>query len=116
MALPKRYFFSAAMDVQPDKEALFNEVYDKEHVPLLSKVPGVRGVTRLKTEPAAFNIAGQRKVLDGAGAPTYMAIYELDSPDVLLSKEWAEAGEKGRWPAEVRPFTTNRHHIVRKVI
>jgi hypothetical protein len=55
-------------------------------------------------------------VLDGAGAPTYMAIYELDSPDVLLSKEWAEAGEKGRWPAEVRPYTTNRHHIVRKVI
>jgi hypothetical protein len=76
----------------------------------------VRGVTRMKTEPAAFNIGGQRKVLDGAGAPTYMAIYELDSPDVLLSKEWAEAGEQGRWPAEVRPFTTNRHHIVRKVI
>ena len=35
----------------------------------------MRGVTRMKTEPAAFNIAGQRKVLDGAGAPTYMAIY-----------------------------------------
>ncbi len=32
------------------------------------------------------------------GAPTYMAIYELDSLDVLLSREWAEAGEKGRWP------------------
>ena len=45
-----------------------------------------------------------------------MAIYEIDSPDVLLSKEWAVAGEKGRWPGEVRPFTTNRHHIVRKVI
>jgi hypothetical protein len=70
----------------------------------------------MKTEPAAFNIAGERKVLDGAGAPTYVAIYELDSPDVLLSKEWAEAGEKGRWPKEVRPYTTNRHHIVRKVI
>jgi hypothetical protein len=35
---------------------------------------------------------------------------------VLLSKEWAEAGEKGRWAKDVRPFTTNRHHIVRKVI
>jgi len=116
MPIAAKYLFIVAMDVAKDKEALFNEVYDKEHVPLLSKVPGVRGVTRMKTEPAAFNIAGQRKVLDGAGAPTYMAIYELDSPDVLLSKEWAEAGEKGRWPAEVRPFTSNRHHIVRKVI
>ena len=55
-------------------------------------------------------------VLDGAGAPTYVAIYEIDSPDVLLSKEWAAAGEQGRWPGEVRPYTSNRHHIVRKVI
>ena len=70
----------------------------------------------MKTEPAAFNIAGQRKVLDGAGAPTYMAIYEIDSPDVLLSKEWAEAAEKGRWPSEVRPYTSNRSHVVRKVL
>ena len=45
-----------------------------------------------------------------------MAIYEIDSPDVLLSKEWAEAAEKGRWPCEVRPFTSNRRHIVRKVV
>jgi hypothetical protein len=35
---------------------------------------------------------------------------------VLLSKEWAAAAEKGRWPSEVRPFTSNRHHVVRKVI
>ena len=46
MALPKRYFFSAAMDVQPDKEALFNEVYDKEHVPLLGQVPGMISIAR----------------------------------------------------------------------
>ena len=111
-----RGLFLVRMDVAHDHEALFNEVYDTEHVPLLQKVPGVGAVTRLKTVPAAFNIGGERKVLDGAGMAHYVAIYELDSPDVLLSKEWAEAGEKGRWPSEVRPFTTNRHHIVRKVI
>ena len=116
MPIAAKYLFIVAMDVAPEKEALFNEVYDTEHVPLLRKVPGVRGVTRLKTEPAAFNIGGERKILDGKSQPTYLALYELDSPDVLLSKEWAEAGEKGRWPKEVRPFTTNRHHIVRKVI
>ena len=116
MSLSGKYLFMVAMDVAKDKEALFNEVYDKEHVPLLSKVPGVRGVSRLKTEPAAFNIGGERKVLDGAGQASYVAIYEIDSPAVLLSKEWAEAGEKGRWPKEVRPFTSNRRHIVRKVI
>lgn len=116
MPLAKKYVFVVSMDVQADKEALFNEVYDKEHVPLLGKVPGVGAITRLKTVPAAFNIGGERKVLDGAGMAHYVAIYELDSPDVLLSKEWAEAGEKGRWPKEVRPFTHNRSHVVRQVI
>ena len=35
MPLAKKYLFVVSMDVQPDKEALFNEVYDTEHVPLL---------------------------------------------------------------------------------
>jgi hypothetical protein len=116
MPIATKYLFVVSMDVDKDKEALFNEVYDTEHVPLLKTVPGVGAVTRLKTEPAAFNIGGERKVLDGAGQASYVAIYEIDSPAVLLSKEWAEAGEKGRWPKEVRPFTSNRRHIVRKVI
>ena len=116
MPIASKYLFVVSMDVTKEKEALFNEVYDTEHVPLLKKVPGVGAVTRMKTEPASFNIGGERKVLDGGGQATYLALYELDSPAVLLSKEWAEAGEKGRWPKEVRPYTTNRSHIVRKVI
>ena len=116
MPIGTKYLFMVSMDVTREKEALFNEVYDTEHVPLLQKVPGVGAVTRLKTVPAAFNIGGERKVLDGAGMAHYVAIYEIDSPDVLLSKEWAEAAEKGRWPSEVRPYTSNRSHVVRKVL
>ena len=116
MPIASKYLFVVSMDVTKEKEALFNEVYDTEHIPLLGKVPGVGAITRLKTEPAAFNIGGERKVLDGAGMAHYVAIYELDSPEVLLSKAWADAGEKGRWPKEVRPYTLNRSHVVRKVI
>jgi hypothetical protein len=116
MPIATKYLFIVSMDVTKEKEALFNEVYDTEHVPLLLKVPGVRTVTRWKTEPAAFNLGGERKVLDGGTQPRYVALYEIDSPDVLLSQEWAEAVEKGRWPGEVRPFTSNRHHIVRKAL
>lgn len=116
MPIATKYLFVVSMDVAKEKEALFNEVYDTEHIPLLKKVPGVGAVTRLKSEPAAFNIGGERKVLDGGGQASYVAIYEIDSPDVLLSKEWTEAAEKGRWPSEVRPYTSNRRHIVRKVI
>jgi hypothetical protein len=116
MPIATKYLFIVSMDVAKEKEALFNEVYDTEHVPLLLKVPGVGAVTRWKTEPAAFSLGGERKMLDGGGEPNYVAIYEIDNPDVLLSKEWAEAVEKGRWPGEVRPFTSNRRHIVRKAI
>jgi hypothetical protein len=116
MPIATKYVFIASMDVAPEKEALFNEVYDREHVPNLLKVPGVRSVTRLKTQPASLAIGGAAKPITGEGAPTYTAIYEIDSPDVLASKAWAEAVELGRWPGEVRPFTSNRHHIVRKVM
>jgi len=76
----------------------------------------VRAVSRMKTEPAAVMIGGECKVLDGGSEPHYVAIYEIDNPDVLLSKEWAEAAEQGCWPSEVRPFTSNRRHVVRKII
>ena len=116
MPIATRYIFIASMDVAPEKEALFNEVYDTEHVPTLLKVPGVRGVTRLKTEPASISIGGERKPLTGEGWPRYSAIYEIDSPEVLSSAAWGKAVELGRWPKEVRPFTSNRRHIVRKVM
>jgi hypothetical protein len=33
----------------------------------------------------------------------------------LVSREWAKAGEAGRWPAEVRPYTRNRRHALYKL-
>ena len=47
MPIKSKYLFVASMDVDPDKEALFNEVYDTEHVPNLLKVPGVHAVARM---------------------------------------------------------------------
>ncbi|MCW5744910.1 MAG: hypothetical protein KIT36_01745 [Alphaproteobacteria bacterium] len=110
-----KYLFIVSMDVAPDKEALFNEVY-AEHIGFLGKVPGVRSVMRAKTESAAVMIGGEMKPLTGAGEPAYVAIYELDSPDILTSQAWHEAGEAGRWASEVRPHTNNRRHILRKVL
>ena len=50
MAIQTRYLFRASMDVEASKEGLFNEVYDVEHVPLLSRVPGVISIARFKTQ------------------------------------------------------------------
>lgn len=51
MPSDQRYVFMVSMDVDPDKEALFNEVYDQAHVPNLLKVPGVHAARRVKAEP-----------------------------------------------------------------
>ena len=49
------------MDVAHDHEATFNEVYDREHVPNLRAVPGVRRASRYR-QPSATD-------------PRYLAAY-----------------------------------------
>ena len=110
-----RWLFMASMDVDPERETLFNEVYESEHVPNLMTVPGVQAVTRMKGEPFRLAIGGEVKEMP-APMPVYTAIYEIDSPEVLESPEWAAAVEKGRWPTEVRPYTRNRHHALWRVL
>jgi hypothetical protein len=114
MPIKAKYLFVASMDVDPDKEALFNEVYDTEHVPNLLEVPGVHSVTRIAGEPFAMSIGGEQKTVAHDG-PHYSALYEIDGPEVLTSAAWAKAVEAGRWPGEVRPFTRNRRHTLYKV-
>ncbi len=115
MPITANYVFIASMDVAPEKEDLFNEVYDQEHVPNLLQVPGVISVTRLEAEPLTLSIGGEARRIEAEGEPRFSAIYEIESPEVLVSREWAEAVEAGRWPAEVRPHTQNRRHVLRKV-
>lgn len=115
MPINTKYLFVVSMDVTPEKEALFNEVYDQEHVPNLLKVPGVVSVTRMKRQPLTLSIAGKRQTIESKGEPAYTAIYEIESPEVLVSDAWAKAVEAGRWPGEVRPHTSNRHHTLQKV-
>ena len=115
MPIAATYVFIASMDVDPDREDLFNEVYDNEHVPNLLKVPGVLSVTRLKVEPLVMSIGGEERTVVAEGEPAYSAVYEIESPAVLTSAAWAAAVEAGRWPGEVRPFTRNRRHVLRRV-
>ncbi len=112
MPIETRYLLSAAMDVEPDREALFNEVYDKEHVPTLLGVPGVISVARFLTRELTMVIGGQRRTIVVENEPRYHALYEIESPDVLTSDAWAAGVDHGRWPAQVRPYTRNRRHVL----
>src|SRR5437867_13405694 len=93
MPIQTRYLFSAAMSVRSDKDALFNEVYDKEHVPALLTVPGVIAVACFKSEPVTMMIGGERRTIVIESEPAYNALYEIESPTVLTSDAWAKAVE-----------------------
>lgn len=112
MPIQTRYLFSAAMDVEPAKDALFNEVYDGDHVPLLLKVPGVIAVARFKKQELTMILGGERKTIVIENEPAYNALYEVESPEVLTSDAWAKAVDQGRWPGQVRPYTKNRRHVL----
>ena len=115
MPITTRYMYIASMDVEPDKEALLNEVYDTEHVPALLKVPGVHSITRSVAEPLTMSMGGEERSVALGGEPKYSAIYEIDSPDVLVSEGWAAAVEVGRWPEHIRPYTSNRRQVLRRI-
>jgi hypothetical protein len=114
MPIKSKYLFVASMDVDAEKEALFNEVYDVEHIPNLLKVQGVHAVTRMEGESFVMSIGGEEKRVAKDG-PRHSALYEIDGPHVLVSREWAKAVEAGRWSSEVRPFTRNRRHALYKL-
>ena len=62
-----KYIHIAQIDVAPEHEAEFNRLYDEEHVPRITSVPGV--------------ISGRRFKLNGGTRgeiPRYLAIYQLE--------------------------------------
>ncbi len=110
-----QYIFIASMDVDDDKEDLFDEVYDTEHIPLILDVPGVISAKRYQSTPLTMMIGGEKKTIVAEDEPRHSAVYELESADVLTSDAWAKAVDTGRWPTEVRPFTRNRRHVLKKL-
>jgi len=92
------YVFWVMMDVEPHREALFNDLYDNEHLPLLLKLPGSVNAVRYRTT--------------AAGQPRYLCAYEVERTDLPMSKLWNDTSDIGRWKPEVRPYTYNKHYIV----
>lgn len=86
------------MDVDPEHEAEFNRWYEREHIPERMAIPG-------------FLSARRYRAIEGE--PKYLALYELESPDVLDSEAYRYWYGEGRteWTrrilAEARNFVRN---------
>ncbi len=61
------HIFVVQLDIPAEHEAEFNRVYDTEHFPSLSKVPGVRGGGRYRLEHSTV-----------PGMQRYLTMYEIE--------------------------------------
>ena len=92
------YVFWVMMDVERHREALFNDLYDSEHLPLLLKLSGCVNAVRYRTT--------------APGEPRYLCAYEVQNAELPMSKLWNDTSDIGRWKPEVRPYTSNKRFIV----
>jgi hypothetical protein len=98
------YLYLVQMDVPPELEADFNRIYDTQHIPAITKVPGVLDVKRYVLE----------KPVDGV--PKYAALYRVTSPAVPQGPAWVAASDTGEWKPRIRPHTFNRKHALFKAL
>ena len=92
------YLYVAQVSIPKEYESELNRLYDDEHVPNLLKVPGVRGCRRYKLE------WGDPEM------PSYLALYDLDDPNLPKTDAWITASDKGDWAVKIRPHLTVRLH------
>jgi len=81
------------IDVESGHEDEFNRWYDQEHLPERAAIPGVLSARRFKALK---------------GNPKYLAVYELENPDVLKSPAYRsvydpKAGVVSAWSRKMEP-------------
>ena len=101
------YLCLVRMDVDPDNEEVFNDLYDNEHIPVLLKVPGVLSATRY-----VVSNEGAPGFLAGPDTPKYLTLYEVEGPDVPGGDAFTAASDSGEFPGKVRPHLTNGSLII----
>ncbi len=99
------YVYLVQMDIPVELADDFNRIYDSQHVPNILTLSGVHSCTRYQLESE-----------DGKGIAKYLAIYDIDSPDLPHTDAWQSASDKGDWITQIRPFATNRPRVVYKRI
>ena len=91
------------LDVPEEHLAEFNKLYDGEHVPALLGVSGV--------------ISGQRYEIDRDAEDQlrYLAIYEIENPDIPAGDEWQKAANTPGWSEVRKHVTARRRGVFRKM-
>ena len=82
----RRGLLLVMIDIDPEHEAEFNRWYNEEHFPERLACPGF--------------LSGRRFVAR-EGEPKYLALYDLESPDVLQSEDYQKIYPPSEWTKSI---------------
>jgi hypothetical protein len=85
-----------AMDIDAAVENEFNDWYNTEHIPILTKLPGMLAARRFRAE---------------RGATRYLALYHVTDPAIYAKPSWYTANETP-WMLRMRRFQRNRTYFM----
>ncbi len=94
------YIYIVHMDLTPEFQGDFGQMYQTEHQAHLLKTPGAVGGALFEIEDSSMAVT------------RYASVYELEDPKVMTTPEWKEQATKGKWPKEILPFTTRRNRFL----
>jgi hypothetical protein len=100
-----KFFYMVTFEIAQEDEALFNEIYDTEHVPNILRVKGVKGCMRVRDHAP-----------NEAGWLLYSTIYFLTDANLPETTAWKEASDTGRWAPLMRPKLKSRHRRIGPIV
>jgi hypothetical protein len=93
----RRGLLLVMIDVDPGHEEEFNRWYNEEHLPERLSCPG---------------FLNGRRFVALEGGPKYLALYDLENPDVLQSEAYRKIIGPSEWTKRI---STQFVHLVRNV-
>lgn len=103
---------SIRLNIAAQHEEQFNAWYNEDHLPALAGVKGVHYARRFRTVenapalpiPPGADSKDYANLLKAAEkSHRYLALYEMDSPEVMQTEAWEKARDYGR-TAQIRPL------------
>jgi hypothetical protein len=91
------FYMMVTFEIAPEDEAEFNDIYDTEHVPNISRLDGVLEVIRFRDATP-----------NDKGFLVYSALYFLAKENLHLTPQWTALSDLGRWAPVMRPKLKSR--------
>ncbi|WP_375459950.1 hypothetical protein [uncultured Enterovirga sp.] len=99
------FVYLVQLAIAEEHEDSFNQLYETGYIPELLKIPGVLGCARFRLDWA-----------DTPDIPEYLALYDIENPEIPRSEAWRQASISCGWAKTIRPHLhVRRHGMYRRI-